>query len=756
MQKMNIKYLFIFLISWLSLTLFFSVLAIDLMDYSTFFFICAIAFLLSFVTLWAVWQSDKNAKDAIKKATEDTKKQEETEKERQKEEERKKREEEERMKNEQELTSINERREAFKEKLRLQEEERKKQQEEEIARLAAEYRKRQEHAKEEHQRQEELKRQQEERARLEAEDKKKQEKAEEEHQKKEQELTSIKERREAFKEKLHLQEEERKKREEERARLEAEDRKKHEQAEKEKHEWAIKMAEIRRQKKIEKEVQLKKLEENIISSINELKKQLSRDLEKIEAMVQLTHHNISKGTLEYLLNKNLTCLDIIYIHQGYFFSIFVSAKESVEVKSLFSVLKDLDWECSINDMEGHPLINICYSNDYECCIEFKQDNLEEKFIRKGNVRKQAENILFCYLENRKIKRLENCLDTIIQNGISQALAITSIGGSLEEKVFSALESSTYNIDFRKEIECLRENEILVVDYELPNKSDLSEVKEYRYIASSKEISTKRYTESYIAKRYENVLYSITLRSLYEIFSIDSENAINSVTFNGFVTQVNPANGTIERKCILSLQVNKEKFSQINLSQVEPKACFKALKGVSAAKLIDVSPVTPILTFNKKDKRFVEGKDIEVNQGTNLAAMYWEDFEHLVRELFEMEFARNGGEVRVTQASRDGGVDAIVFDPDPLRGGKIVIQAKRYTNTVGVSAVRDLYGTVINEGANSGILFTTSDYGHDSYEFAKDKPLKLLNGGHLLGLLEKHGRQAYINIKEAKDIINNNR
>ena len=71
-------------------------------------------------------------------------------------------------------------------------------------------------------------------------------------------------------------------------------------------------------------------------------------------------------------------------------------------------------------------------------------------------------------------------------------------------------------------------------------------------------------------------------------------------------------------------------------------------------------------------------------------------------------------------------------------------------------MRDLYGTVINEGPNSGILITTSDYGHDSYEFAKDKPLKLLNGGHLLGLLEKHGKQAYINIKEAKDIINNNR
>ena len=35
-------------------------------------------------------------------------------------------------------------------------------------------------------------------------------------------------------------------------------------------------------------------------------------------------------------------------------------------------------------------------------------------------------------------------------------------------------------------------------------------------------------------------------------------------------------------------------------------------------------------------------------------------------------------------------------------GKTVIQAKRYVNTVDVSAVRDLYGTVHNEGASRGI------------------------------------------------------
>ena len=140
---------------------------------------------------------------------------------------------------------------------------------------------------------------------------------------------------------------------------------------------------------------------------------------------------------------------------------------------------------------------------------------------------------------------------------------------------------------------------------------------------------------------------------------------------------------------------------INLEQVEPKACFKKLKGVSAAKLMALQPVRPILQLNKEDKRFVAAHEVAdgLDDSSNLAAMDWEDFEHLIREVFEKEFSANGGEVKITQASRDGGVDAVAFDPDPIRGGKIIIQAKRYTHTVSVSAVRDLYGTIHNEGAN---------------------------------------------------------
>jgi len=91
----------------------------------------------------------------------------------------------------------------------------------------------------------------------------------------------------------------------------------------------------------------------------------------------------------------------------------------------------------------------------------------------------------------------------------------------------------------------------------------------------------------------------------------------------------------------------------------------------------------------------------------------------------------------------------MYDPDPLRGGKYVLQAKRYTRTVDVAAVRDLYGTVMNEGANRGILVTTSSFGLDSYEFAKDKPISLVDGPNLVAMLRQHGKSYRIDLAAAR-------
>lgn len=306
-----------------------------------------------------------------------------------------------------------------------------------------------------------------------------------------------------------------------------------------------------------------------------------------------------------------------------------------------------------------------------------------------------------------------------------------------------------------ELEYRGDSRIVVVEYDLPSPDQLPVIESYKYIKSRDEITEKHITTAAKKKLYDSVIYQICIRTIHELFEADVVNAIEAVAFNGLVTNINPATGIKETKVIMSIVANDNEFIEFDLSQVDPKATFKHLKGVAATTLVDLTPIPPIIKMDKSDKRFISGREVvaHLDESVNLAAMHWDDFEHLIRELFEKEFASNGGEVKVTRASADGGVDAIAFDPDPIRGGKIVIQAKRYTNVVGVAAVRDLYGTVMNEGATKGILVTTSDYGKDSYEFAKEKPITLLNGSNLLALLEKHGHKARINVAEAKKIMN---
>jgi restriction system protein len=292
---------------------------------------------------------------------------------------------------------------------------------------------------------------------------------------------------------------------------------------------------------------------------------------------------------------------------------------------------------------------------------------------------------------------------------------------------------------------------LVVDYTLPSLEHLPTLKSVKYVQSKDDFSESHMNEAAQRKQYDSVVYQLIIRTFWELFQADSVGALDAVVFNGFVDTIDKGTGKAIRPCIASVRAERAEFAEFDLSAVDPKACFRRLKGLGSAQLNAFAPIAPIMQMKTDDVRLIEGRHVieGVNAGMNLAAMDWEDFEHLVRDLFEREFGTHGAEVRVTRASHDGGVDAIVFDPDPIRGGKFIIQAKRYTNVVGVSAVRDLYGTMIAEGAGKGILVTTAHYGADAYSFAKDKPIVLLDGSNLLHLLQKHGVSAHIDIASAR-------
>lgn len=94
----------------------------------------------------------------------------------------------------------------------------------------------------------------------------------------------------------------------------------------------------------------------------------------------------------------------------------------------------------------------------------------------------------------------------------------------------------------------------------------------------------------------------------------------------------------------------------------------------------------------------------------------------------------GFQIELTKASGDGGIDIIARNSLPLYRGKYIVQCKRYSGTVGEPILRDLYGVVMSERANKGILMTTGTFTRSAIAFAEGKPLELIDISGIESLL----------------------
>ena len=107
---------------------------------------------------------------------------------------------------------------------------------------------------------------------------------------------------------------------------------------------------------------------------------------------------------------------------------------------------------------------------------------------------------------------------------------------------------------------------------------------------------------------------------------------------------------------------------------------------------------------------------------------WKDFEYLVSEAYR----RQGYSVQENLGGgSDGGVD-LVLTKD---GNRTLVQCKNWKSSkVGVTTVRELFGVMTAEGASGGIVVCSGHYTNDATEFAKGKPITLIDGAALSRLI----------------------
>lgn len=107
--------------------------------------------------------------------------------------------------------------------------------------------------------------------------------------------------------------------------------------------------------------------------------------------------------------------------------------------------------------------------------------------------------------------------------------------------------------------------------------------------------------------------------------------------------------------------------------------------------------------------------------------------HQFEGLLEILFKKMGYYVENTSLSGDQGADLILSGSQ----GKIVVQAKCYSNKVGNKSVQEVVAAIAFYNANSGIVATNNEFTSSAIELAKANNIMLIDRSFLSNLIERY-------------------
>jgi len=109
-----------------------------------------------------------------------------------------------------------------------------------------------------------------------------------------------------------------------------------------------------------------------------------------------------------------------------------------------------------------------------------------------------------------------------------------------------------------------------------------------------------------------------------------------------------------------------------------------------------------------DQRYI---DYLAKNSEEMGKIHWRNFERLTTEFFR----RQGYEVDLGAGTKDGGVDVRIWTDRESKEGPplMLIQCKRYKDVVGIETIKAFWADVHFEGAEKGLIATTSSVSRNS-------------------------------------------
>jgi len=116
---------------------------------------------------------------------------------------------------------------------------------------------------------------------------------------------------------------------------------------------------------------------------------------------------------------------------------------------------------------------------------------------------------------------------------------------------------------------------------------------------------------------------------------------------------------------------------------------------------------------------------------HLKRLSWEAFEALCMIVFQKQGWKVLGNKK---KGADGGVDLWM----KRRMRRAIVQCKCYNDAmVTVKVIREMYGLMHEYDVHEVYIVTSSRFTKECYRFAKDKPIVLIDGEKLIGMIRKY-------------------
>ncbi|MCX5497173.1 restriction endonuclease [Kaistia dalseonensis] len=352
-----------------------------------------------------------------------------------------------------------------------------------------------------------------------------------------------------------------------------------------------------------------------------------------------------------------------------------------------------------------------------------EQELDYSIRREGFLRKQR-------LRDRAVAEFEADYRT----GDRDAVAIY-VGMVLERSLYPDNFPHDFSVSF------VPTANLVVVDYELPTIEAVPKTFEVQYIQSNDRIVSVPVRKLDRTGIYQDLIAAIAIRTLHEVFATDQTGLVFNVCFNGYVRTTNPETGEKEMPYLLSVKVTKPEFERIDLARAEKRTCLRGWGAIVSRQPDELVPIRPIVDLDMADRRLVIQTDgsTRAAQPVDVMSVSEPDFEGL----FSRISARLGFDGATTRRPSADAVECVAYDSRPEMAGAVIVRATRRREPVDGTAVGGFFETMLSERESIGLHLTTSAYTHESFAFARERPIELIDGKGFQFLLREAGIEARI-------------